>query len=195
VEVASGRVAGAAQLPVALHAMDAVTIADGRVLATGGQVEGGNGTDRAWVYDPGSDSWSETGRMAERRFKHFSVLLPDGRVLVIGGTTDDDEILATTEIYDPALGSFTPGPDLIEPRYKLPGGAVLIDGDRVIVGGGGRTIEIIDIAQGTSSVLEDLGSQGSFATTTRLGDGNVLILGGYDRNIRLRRIVRVIAGA
>ena len=192
VDISSGSVTEAAQLPVALHAMDAVTLADGRVLVTGGQIEGGEGTNGAWIYDAPSDSWSETGPMTERRFKHVSVLLPDGRVLVIGGTTDDREILSTTEIYHPVSGSFTPGPDLVEPRYKLPGGAVVIDGDRVVVGGGGRTIEIIDLASGTSIAVEDLGSQGSFATTTALGDGRVLVLGGYDRSIDLRRQVRLI---
>ena len=195
VDVSSGSVTEAKPLPVALHAMDAVTLADGRVLVTGGQLEGGEGTDGAWIYDESSNSWSATGLMIGRRFKHFSVLLPDGSVLVIGGTTDDLEILATTEIYDPVSGTFTPGPDLVEPRYKLPGGAVVVDGDHVIVGGGGQTIESIDLVTQTSMVLEDLGSQGSFATTTTIGDGGVLVLGGYDRSISLRRQVLLIPNA
>lgn len=193
IDVASGSVTPAAPLPVPIHAMDAVTLQDGRVLVTGGQIEAGEGTARAWTYDPESNAWSETGSMLNRRFKHFSVLLPDGRALVIGGTPDDEEILATTEIYDAKLGTFMAGPDLVEPRYKLPGGAVLVDQQRIFVGGGGRSIEIIDLDSGRSSVVEDLGSQGSFATTTALGDETVLILGGYDRRIDLRREVRVLA--
>lgn len=193
VDISSGSIEEAAQLPIALHAMDAVTLADGSVLVTGGQVEGGGGTNRAWIYEGLSDSWSETGPMVERRFKHFSVLLPDGTVLVIGGTTDDEEILSTTEIYDPVSGSFSRGPELVEPRYKLPGGAVVM-GDSVFVGGGGRTIEVVDLASGSSTAVDDLGAQGSFATTTALGDGGVLVLGGYDVNIDLRRQARLIPG-
>lgn len=192
VDASSGRVTDAAPLPLALQAMDATSLYDNRVLVTGGQVADGEGTNRAWLYDPVSDSWSETGRMSEPRFKHYSVLLPEGRVLVIGGTRDDREILASTEVYDPATGTFTSGPDLVEPRYKLPGGAVVLEGDRVIVAGGGRTIEVLDLATGSSSVVEDLGSQGSFATATALGDRLTLVLGGYDLTIDLRREVRLI---
>lgn len=195
VDVPSGSVTEARPLPVALHAMDAVTLADGRVLVTGGQLEGGEGTDGAWIYDESADSWSETGPMLSRRFKHFSLLLPDETVLVIGGTTDDRQILATTEIYDPVSGQFVPGPDLVEPRYKLPGGAVVVDGTHVVVGGGGQTIERIDLVDRTSTVLEDLGSQGSFATTTALGGGGVLVLGGYDLGINLRRQASIIPDA
>lgn len=192
VDTSSGESISVAPLPVALHAMDAVALLDGRVLVTGGQVTGGEGTTGAWTYDPELDSWSATGLMLEQRFKHFSVLLPDGRVMVIGGTTDDREILATTEIYDPASGLFTAGPNLVEPRYKLPGGAVVVDGERVVVGGGGHTIEVIDLTTWTSRAIEDLGAQGSFATATALGDGRILILGGYDDSIDLRHQVRLI---
>jgi hypothetical protein len=192
VDVSSSEVVDAARLPIPLHALDAVNLADGRILVTGGQVEGGGGSSRAWIYDPSSDSWTETGQMMEQRFKHFSLLLPDERVLVIGGTTDDREILSTTEIYDPTLGSFTIGPELIEPRYKLAGGAALVDEDRVVIGGGGRTVETLDLRAGTSTVVEDLGSPGLFSTTTLLGSGGVLVLGGYDQDIDLRGLVRVI---
>ena len=194
VQTSSGSVIEVAPLPLALHAMDAITMSDGRVLVTGGQIEGGTGTDQAWIYEPSSDTWSETGGMHDRRFKHFSVLLGDGTVLVIGGTSDDREVLSTTEVYDPDSGSFSRGPDLVEPRYKLPGGAVVVGERSVIVGGGGRTVERIDLAEGTSTAVEDLGSQGSFATTTALGERHILVLGGYDRSIELRRRVLVMPG-
>ena len=192
IDTSSGSVSEAAQLPVALHAMDAITLADGRVLVTGGQVDLETGTNRAWLYDSTSNVWLETGAMTDRRFKHFSVLLPDGRVLVIGGTPDDREILSTTEVYDPVSGSFKAGPDLLEPRYKLPGGAVAVAGGHVVVGGGGRTIEVLDVDDGISTLIEDLGTQGSFGTTTALGDGLILVLGGYDQRINLRRQVRIV---
>lgn len=193
VHVSAGSVARVEPLPVALHAMDAVSLADGRVLVTGGELEGGGVSDGAWIYDPESDSWSETGAMTEARSKHFSLLLPNATVLVIGGAGDDQAIHSSTEVYDPATGMFTAGPDLVEPRYKLRGGAVLLDGERVVVGGGGRTVEVIDLRLGSSAIVADLGSQGSFATTTGLGTDQVLVLGGYDQNIDLRRRARVIS--
>lgn len=131
--------------------------------------------------------------MTEPRSKHFSLLLPNATVLVIGGAGDDQAIHSSTEVYDPATGMFTAGPDLVEPRYKLRGGAVLLDGERVVVGGGGRTVEMIDLRLGSSAIVADLGSQGSFATATGLGTDQVLVLGGYDQNIDLRRRVRVIS--
>src|SRR5262249_51182840 len=73
------------------------TLLDGRILVTGGRTLSSGilkytGTSdmgpilhHCEVYDPGSDTWSVTGRMTYARFGHGQVLLPDGRVLVAGG--------------------------------------------------------------------------------------------------------------
>ena len=192
---ATNSVRDTSDLPIATEGLDAVSLADGRALVTGGLVESGLGTDQAFVFDPLSGAWTSVGPMISRRFKHTSVLLEDGRVLVIGGTTDDQQLLATTELFDPVTHTFSAGPDLHEARYKMSGGAIVVDGQRVLIGGGGRTVELLDLVAGTSRVIETFAGRGSFATVSALGDEAWLVLGGYDDQIRLRRSSAVILSA
>ena len=193
IDPVTGAVERTADLPWGADALDAISLADGRVLVTGGQVEPGVGTDLAAVYDPATASWTSVDPMESVRFKHTSVLLDDGRVLVIGGTTDDEELLASTEIFDPVAGTFTAGPSLHEPRYKMTTGAVNVGGNRVLISGGGLSVELVDVSTGQSTVIEELGQRGSFATISAVGTNTWLVLGGYDDQIRLRRQFLVIA--
>jgi len=86
------------------HKHDAVRLADGRVLVTGGaDARDGRGAYRAAeIYDPVTDKWSATGDMRLTRYKHAgtSILLADGTVVVAGGA-------AAPERYEPASGTFT----------------------------------------------------------------------------------------
>ena len=61
-------------------------------------------TSTAEIYDPNSDSFSQTGSMSDGRFWHSATLLNDGRVLVVGGGHSDaplsgSDSVATAEIY------------------------------------------------------------------------------------------------
>jgi hypothetical protein len=186
VDPRTGDVVAADDLPYAADALDAVALADGRVLVSGGQVRPAVGTDAAALYDGTTGLWQLVGPMNSRRFKHTTVLLKDGRVFVIGGTTDDEQLLATTEVFDPQTLTFSPGPKLLEPRYKMTGGAIAVEGQRVLIAGGGRTVELLDLEAGTSRVIDTLSGRGSFATINALA-GSWLVLGGYDDQITLRR--------
>ncbi len=192
VDVANDETRQVAGAPYAADALDAITLHDGRILITGGQVAPGEATSQAAVFDPASESWARVGDMATARLKHFSVLLGDGRVLVMGGTPDDDELLSSTELFDPVTNTFSPGPDMAEARYKFPGGALVVDGDRVIVAGGGRTTEIIDLKSGTSKVIAEADTTASFATLNQLESGDLLVIGGYDEQIQLRHQAFII---
>ncbi len=174
-------------LPWAAGALEAVALGDGRVLVTGGQIEPAVATDAAAVFDPATDTWTMVDALTTPRFKHASVLLDDGSVLTLGGSSDDETLLATTEIFDPATGTFHAGPEMNESRYKLTGGAVAIDQRRVVVAGGGRSVEVIDVGAGTSHVVATFPERGSFATLSLLGSGELLVLGGYDDRTMLRR--------
>ncbi len=189
---ATGRVRSVADAPYGADALDAVVLRDGRVLVTGGQVAPGEATTAAVTFDPRTETWTEVGDMLTPRLKHFSVLLSDGRVLVMGGSSDDQNVLSSTEIFDPVANSFTPGPDMSEPRYKLPGGAIVLDDGRVVIAGGGRTTEILDVAEGTSHVVTESAQRGSFTTINLLGSGDLLIFGGYDDAIRLRNEMNIL---
>jgi hypothetical protein len=192
VDPVSGETRQVADAPYGADALDAVALRDGRILTTGGQVAPGQATPAAAVFDPDTGSWIRVGDMATPRLKHFSVLVGDGRVLVMGGTPDDEELLNSTELFDPVTNTFSPGPQMTEPRYKFPGGAVLLDDGRVVVAGGGRTTEILDIDEGTSTVIAQADVRGSFATLNELESGDLLIVGGYDDQIRLRNEAYII---
>lgn len=116
-------------------------------------------------------------------------------MLIIGGTPDDQNLLISTEIFDPATNQFSPGPDLIEPRYKMTGGAVALPGNRVLIAGGGRTIELVDVDAGTSTALVHFPERGSFTTVNLLGADDYIVLGGYDDRITLRRSYTVLDSA
>lgn len=192
VDPASGETLQVGRAPYSADALDAVTLQDGRILITGGQVAPGQATSTAAVFAPDTGSWVRVGDMTTPRLKHFSVLLGDGRVLVMGGTPDDEELLNSTELFDPIANTFSPGPRMTEPRYKFPGGAVVLDDGRVVVAGGGQTTEVLDLDAGTSTVIAQADVRGSFATLNRLDSGDLLIIGGYDDQIRLRNEVYII---
>ncbi|SEF81060.1 Kelch motif-containing protein [Nonomuraea solani] len=89
-----------------------VLLRSGKVLVVGGagapSFDGG--FRDALVYDPGTDTWTPTGRLATGRSGAALAELPDGRVLVAGGRTRSaaaaphpgtDVLTATTEILTP----------------------------------------------------------------------------------------------
>ena len=95
----------------ARYSHTAVTLADGRVLVTGGRTREHPRKEvlaLAEIYDPSTDSWSRAGSMAQTREDHSAVLLADGRVLVVGGRAwPNGSLLASTEIYDPLSDSWS----------------------------------------------------------------------------------------
>jgi hypothetical protein len=195
VDPAAGTVSRAPDLPWAADALDAVALRDGRVLVTGGQIRPAQATDQAAIYDPATSTWTAGPPMSNPRFKHVSLLLDDGRVLIIGGTGDDEHLLSSTEIFDPTTSIITEGPALHEGRYKLTGGAVALAGNRVLVAGGGRSVELLDVNQGTSRVIHSTSQRGSFTTVNRWGAEGFIVLGGYDEWITLRRDYWIVSAA
>jgi hypothetical protein len=83
------------------HKHDAVLLADGRVLVTGGSDERDDrGAYRSTeVFDPASGTFSPGSPLVRPRYKHIgsSVLLPTGAVLLAGGA-------AEAEVFDPRSG-------------------------------------------------------------------------------------------
>jgi hypothetical protein len=90
---------------------DATLLTDGRILVTGGDVDGwsydGHYLASAEIFDPKTGRFSLTGSMADVRTSLTTTLLPDGRVLAAGGT-DGVKDYATAELYDPKTGTFSP---------------------------------------------------------------------------------------
>ena len=135
---ATGRFSGAGNLAVARHKHDAVLLADGRVLISGGSDEH---DDRgayasAEIYDPKTGTSTLTVRMPGVRYKHAgtSLLLPDGRILIAGGGRN-------AVIYDPASNRFgaVPGDLGTAPLSRLFSTATLLrDATALITGGYGQ---------------------------------------------------------
>ena len=130
----------------------------------------------------GAGLWSQTGSMAEIRFRHTLTLLPDGTVLVAGG--GDGFPLALTQLYnpdpDPAAGAWSSTGSMLEPRWDHTA-TLLSDGRVLVTGGNGlASAELYDPITGTWSPAGSMDvAQGSHtATLLSDGSGRVLVIGG-----------------
>jgi hypothetical protein len=162
----------------------ATVLPDGRVLVIGGH----NGRRAAMevyasteIYDPALNRFASSGTLQTPRHKHDAILLGDGRVLIIGGADRTDRrYFSSTEIYDPRTQNFVRGPEMKNSRYKIIGTSAVLPDGNVVVTSGARTAELLDVSNMTfrevSGVFPDAYH---FATATSLGNGAVLIIGGY----------------
>src|SRR5215469_4034632 len=124
----------------------------------------------------------ETGSMATARYKHTAGLLPDGRVLVAGGSNDRDRngTLSSAEVYDPGSGKFIATTSLHNARFNLPDTAVQLRSGQLLVAGGNPHAELYDGRTGKFTVVSsEMGDARHFMSETLLGDGRVLLAGGY----------------
>ena len=160
----------------------AVALPDGRVLVTGGSVDG-VATDSIVFFNAADGARTAAGRLLAPRAGHTATLLDDGRVLIAGGTVDG-LVSADLEVFDPSTGISTLAASLAEPRSghsaaRLPDGRVLIAGGTG-VDGVLDTTEVVDAAQASVLTTWRMGSRRTGASATALLDGRVLIAGGND---------------
>ncbi len=171
----------------------ATSLADGRVLVTGGYSTGQRRTlASAEVYDPKPDQFAATrGSMQHARFGHAAVLLPDGRVLVVGGKVEGTNAdVLPAELFDPRSGEFTATGALSTGRDRCTAW-LLPDGKRVLVAGGSskaggtppaRRCEVYEVAAGRFTPGPELLRDRMAHTATALGDGRVLLVGGWSNS-------------
>ncbi|MEO8799104.1 MAG: kelch repeat-containing protein, partial [Polyangiaceae bacterium] len=139
------------------------------------------------VVDP---AWSTTDTLMTPRYQHAAELLPNGELLVAGGISGDASAVLegtrTVEIY--SGGVWATGASMVARRF-LAGDAVLANGDILMSGGldqdaSGQTVldtaEIYSIADGTWSLTGSLQQPRAGHTATPVGDGTVILAGGYD---------------
>jgi hypothetical protein len=168
-------------LKSARAAASAVLLDSGLVLIVGGESFSGVVTS-AEIYDPSTGVFSRT----DTQFGGFvtATKTADGRVLIAGGGSDTWLAVSATTTYDPTGNLFTQTAMMQVPRTAataclLPSGQVLIvggydDGKQV-----NATAEIYDPAGGDFKLMT-LADARVHNTTTVLGDGSVLIVGGQD---------------
>lgn len=173
----------------------AVSLADGTVLIAGGRSARGELLRSAEIFDPESGEFRLAGEMSIPRHKHAGVLMPYQRVLVVGGSNASDSRgrYSSTEFYDPATGEFSPGPEMNCVRYKLRDAVLTLPSGEVVVAGGALRPEILDPPRRVFVPTRgELSGAQMFATTTLLGNGDVLIIGGYDDNVQSSSSVWVL---
>jgi Galactose oxidase, central domain len=179
----------------------ATLLSNGKVLIVGG-LGGGSMTATAELYNPATQTFSDTGSLNTGRCDHTATLLPDGKVLVTGGRTSPDSIVApaaTAELYDPATGVFTPATGnmgLGRARHTatlLPNGKVLVAGgiSNFSMGGEIASGQLYDPATQLFSTTSSLAEPRSYATATLLADGNVLFGGGFSGDLDAKNLLEI----
>src|SRR5919109_4609627 len=111
----------------ALGYQTATVLADGRVLALGGQ------ETKAELFNPVTGAWSAAASMKQSRAYTTATLLRDGKVLVVGGY-DGSSPLASAELYDPQTNQWTLTGSMTTARLLHI--ATLLDNGKVLVAGG-----------------------------------------------------------
>jgi hypothetical protein len=132
------------------HHDNQVTLADGRVLMTGGvlvpsllNAAAAAPISGADVYNPTTNTWA-TFNMPTVRALHTATRLADGRVIVAGGaqgTLTAPVSIANVDVFSPATNSWTSAPALTGPRASHLA-ELLPDGTLVLFGGQGASTTV-----------------------------------------------------
>ncbi|UJF32362.1 fibronectin type III domain-containing protein [Paenibacillus hexagrammi] len=170
-----------ANMPANRQLHRAVTMADGKVMVTGGN-DGMQHTATTMIYNPTLNSWMYGVSMLTARFSHAAVLLHDGRVMVIGGNSFDTGVLNSVEIYNPSTSTWSAAAPLSVLRAAHT--AVTLPDGRVLVIGGGNddgdlaSTEIYDPSTNVWSAGPSMPSTRKEFGAALMGDGRVLVSGG-----------------
>jgi N-acetylneuraminic acid mutarotase len=157
----------------------ATLLPNGKVLVTGGAVNGGGAVSTAELYDPAMGTWVTTSIMSTARYDHTATLLPNGKVLVVAGTLNGTR-LSSTELYDytinPATGSWTNTGAMNNARMENT--ATLLTNGQVLVVGGFVAANLYDPTAGNWTTTGSLNTDRRFHAATLLPNGRVLVAGG-----------------
>jgi N-acetylneuraminic acid mutarotase len=170
----------------------AAALTTGKVLIAGGG--GGDATPlaSAELYDPVTNAFTTTGSMATGRNEHALTVLANGKVLAVGGVVSTAPISATgtltssAELYDPFTGIWSTAGNISAPRRQH-AAITLLDG-RALVTGGVNAVGL-GVPQSSADLYDPITNSWSPAasmafarthhTATLLGDGKVMVVGGY----------------
>ncbi|MDI3286302.1 kelch repeat-containing protein, partial [Polyangium sp. 15x6] len=157
----------------------AALLPSGKVLVTGGVLEGQGVITSAEIYDPATDTWATVAPLNEARWYHVMTALPSGRVMVSGGRTGGLNYLSSVEIYDPDVDAWVSLPPMASGR--LDHTATYAPGHGVFIAGGydGSTslsgVELYPLgnaAAGTACVIGDECTSGVCESGQCMNSGN-----------------------
>lgn len=199
-------VATAGVMNVARASHTATLMSNGCVLLAGGNAAVNDAAApvpniTAEIFDPTTRTFTPTGSMTAgtARYNHTATLLNDGRVLVCGGQGDAaGTALTSCNLYTPTsctVGTFALADSFQQARYNHT--AVLLKDGRVWFAGGKNPDPVVVAATGgflvtTERYVPAALAAGSFESTdplvkarayhtaTLMGDGRILLVGGYN---------------
>ncbi len=153
---------------------------DGRAWLVGGE-DGSQRFSSTEIYDPTADSWAAGPSLNFKHTRAATQTLADGRIVVFGSDTTADGPLGLAELATISSVQVSIVPTLaIDVGYWYPNLALLDDGTLLVA-----DTAILDPTQGTWKTFTKASSgvTGSrWFTTTKLPDGTVLKVGGFDGN-------------
>ena len=114
-----------------------VLLQDGTALIDGGTLQYGPfyGLSQAAIFDPSTNTFTNTANMAHGRWYPTVLTLSDGRIMTFSGLNEDGKTNATVEFYTVGSGWSTPfgsfwTPDLYPRLHLLPNGDVFYSGNQ-----------------------------------------------------------------
>ena len=184
----AGTWSAAAPLPEPRYAFTATTLGDGRVLVAGGDtgtLGAGSALSTAYIYDPGTNTWTQAYSMSRVRIDAAAVRLADGRVLVAGGTDGGGTAQNTAELYDPTTGYWSLTGFMTSWRAGFTMSA-LPDGRVLAAGGFGasplqalNSTDLYDPTLGGWTPSGKMSFGRRYQAVASLADGSVMAVGGH----------------
>ena len=159
----------------------ATLLANGQVLIAGGWFN--PPPTVAQLYDPVARTFKSTGSLQEARFGAFATLVANGTVVVAGGNLPG--ALGSIEVYDPVAGTFSSNSTFMKIARTGNTMTKLADGRFLFIGGldinqdPALSAEIYDPATNKFTLTGALSVGRQMHTATLLGDGTVLVVGGF----------------
>ncbi|WP_437787254.1 kelch repeat-containing protein [Sorangium sp. So ce1097] len=174
-------------MPNAHLGSSATLLHDGRVLVAG--------TDGVWnstadLYDPATNTWTSAAPTTWDHSAPTMTRLGNNKVLVAGGYTTN--VSMNAELYDPATDTWSSVGSSTIARYHHTA-TLLQDGKVLLIGGIAAgsfstnlaTTTLYDPATNTWTAKASMSTPRQGHTATLLGNGMVLVTGGFDGSTEL----------